>query len=219
MIIDVQNLNKNYIQGKNRIDVLTNLEFHAQKGESIAIVGASGSGKTTFLSLMAGLDSPSSGRVKMLDTSLYELNEKQLSSFRSKNIGIIYQQFHLMKHLNALENVALPLELQGHKDAYQKAHSLLKEVGLEGRADHLPSQLSGGEQQRVAIARALSIEPQILLADEPSGNLDESTGDKVIQLLFDLVKSHNTTLILVTHNNELAQRCDRVLTLKNGVLN
>jgi putative ABC transport system ATP-binding protein len=170
---------------------------------------------------MAGLDTPSSGEITIKGTSLSQLNELELSEFRAKNIGIIFQQFHLLEHLSALENVSLPLEIQGtgdHKEYRERAAQMLAQVGLDHRLNHFPTQLSGGEKQRVAIARAAIIKPSILLADEPSGNLDTQTGKQIMDLLFNLSNEHNVTLILVTHDLELARRCEREIHIRGGVI-
>lgn len=218
MILNVKNLSKTYQQGSSAIPVLKDLNLEVEKGDSISVVGASGSGKSTFLSLIAGLDHPSSGKMILNETSVFDLDEDTLASFRSKNIGIVFQQFHLLPHLSALENVMLPLEIIQDSDIEIKAKTALKKVGLESRANHTPDQLSGGEQQRVAIARALVTEPEVLLADEPSGNLDPSTGGDVMDLLFELSNSQKQTLILVTHDHELAKRCKKQFELIDGAL-
>ncbi len=220
MILQVQDLFKSFTAPNNddRVDVLTGINFDIQQGETVAILGQSGSGKSTFLSLMAGLDHPTEGSIRLNDQVLSELSEEQLARFRSQNIGIIFQQFHLMSHLNALENVSLPLELIHDAEAISKAQEALDQVGLGHRATHFPHQLSGGECQRVAIARALVVRPALLLADEPSGNLDTKTGDHIADLLFELVESTGMTMLLVTHNEHLAQRCGRSHFLKGGKL-
>lgn len=212
-IVKVSSISKSFRQAETEISVLRDLSFDVQPGETLAIVGQSGSGKSTLLSLLAGLDQVDKGEILINNQNMAKLNQAQLSHFRGKNIGIIFQQFHLMKGLTALENVMLPLDIQAIKDAEKKARDALTLVGLEKRAHHLPEQLSGGEMQRVAIARACVVEPRILLADEPSGNLDTATGQKVMQQLFDAVQERGMTMILVTHDNELAKRCHRQLTL------
>ncbi|MFL5783997.1 MAG: ABC transporter ATP-binding protein, partial [Bacteriovoracaceae bacterium] len=201
-----------------RVEVLKGVDFIIHKGERVALTGKSGSGKSTLLSLLAGLDSPDSGSIMIDQQNISGMSERILTSYRAQNIGIVFQQFHLVSTLTALENVLLPLEMLKMEKARERAVELLDQVNLAHRMDHLPSQLSGGESQRVAIARALAIRPAILFADEPSGNLDEETGDKVMDLLFDLVKSSNTTLVLVTHDPELAQRCERIIHLEHGKL-
>ncbi len=208
-LIDLKNLSKTFAQGEAAVKVFSNLNLNVNQGDTLAIVGPSGSGKSTLLSLIAGLDSPTSGEVTVLNKDLSTLSEKELATLRRNNIGIIFQQFNLFSHLTALENVSLPLELASDPDAFTKAQQALKQVGLENRTDHFPHQMSGGENQRVAIARALVVKPKLLLADEPSGSLDQKTGDQVMNLLFDLVRSTGTTLVLVTHNLELAQKCQK----------
>lgn len=215
-MIEVQNLFKNYQQGDSSIPVLKGINFSIISGEQVAVLGQSGSGKSTLLSLMAGLDSPTNGKVIVDRQDLALLTEDQLASFRSQNIGIVFQQYHLIDHLTALENVSLPLDLRGEKNSVEKAKDMLSRVGLSHRYFHLPRQLSGGECQRVAIARALVVKPKLLLADEPSGSLDTKTGDQVMKLLFDLVNEFKTTTILVTHNTELARNCARQIHLVNG---
>lgn len=216
MILDVQNLIKTYPQGDTRVIALDQVNFSVSPGESIAIVGPSGSGKTTLLSVLAGLESVDSGSVKVAGLDMTLMNEKELGKFRASHLGIIFQQFHLMPQLTALENVSLPLELAREPDALEIARKAIQSVGLGHRSNHLPEQLSGGECQRVAIARAYVVKPKVLLADEPSGNLDSSTGEQVMKLLFDLVRERETTLVLVTHNKELAKRCGRTITISGG---
>ena len=210
MILEAKNLSKSYQQGDRSVQVFENLELGIQKSESLAILGPSGSGKSTLLSLLAGLDKPDSGKILFQGRDFLSLTSDELSDLRRTNISMVYQQFHLFKHLTAVENVALPLELQGKEQALEKAEKLLEEVGLSHRLTHFPSELSGGECQRVAIARSLIHQPDLILADEPSGNLDVKTGDQVMKLMFELVKTHGTALILVTHNPELAKQCDRI---------
>ena len=217
-MMTVSGVRKSYGTGEARVEVLKGLDFTIEKGEQVALTGKSGSGKSTLLSLLAGLDSPDTGSISLGGQNISQMSEKDLTSYRSKNIGIVFQQFHLVSTLTALENVLLPLEILKTEGARERAESLLASVGLSHRMDHLPSQLSGGESQRVAIARALSTNPAILFADEPSGNLDEETGDKVMTLLFDLVKKSGTTLVLVTHDPELAQSCQRIIHLEHGKL-
>ena len=198
------------------IEVLKNLNLQVEEGETVAVVGQSGSGKSTLLSMLAGLDCQSSGSLRIRGKEISEMSEVKLTQFRAENIGIIFQQFYLMPHLTAIENVSLPLEMFGYKDSQQRSREALLQVGLAERETHFPHQLSGGESQRVAIARAIVIRPSILLADEPTGNLDNATGIQVSNLLFDLVKTTGMTLLLVTHNIELAQRCSRQLHLNSG---
>lgn len=209
-------LKKSYGQGNEKVEILKGINFEIKEGDTVALVGKSGSGKSTLLSLLSGLDRPDSGEVYLQDQNIFQMSDRKLAIFRSQNIGIVFQQFHLVSTLTALENILLPLELAGFSEPLKRAQELIEAVGLSHRAHHLPSQLSGGECQRVAIARALSIRPRILFADEPSGNLDEETGEMVMNLLFDMVKSTNTTLVLVTHDRELAQKCSRVIHLEHG---
>ncbi len=217
-MIQVENLKKSFKQTENAIEILKNLNLNVKKGEKVGILGQSGSGKSTFLSLMSGLDSPDSGDIIINGVSTTKLTEKEWTQFRAKNISIVFQQYHLIGHLTALENVMLPLEILGEseKTATERATTLLDEVGLKTRATHFPSQLSGGESQRVAIARALITRPNLLLADEPSGNLDQETGQKVMSLFFDITAKYQTTTLLVTHNEQLAARCDVIYRLTQG---
>jgi putative ABC transport system ATP-binding protein len=220
MILEARNITRHYDQGNSKLEVLKNLNFALAENETVAVLGQSGSGKSTLLSMLAGLDRPSSGEIFLSGQNITEMSEKALALFRAKQIGIVFQQFHLMTHLTAVENVSLPLEIAGmnFSEAKLKSLKLLEAVGLGARADHFPHQLSGGEKQRVAIARALVIEPPILLADEPSGNLDQKTGESVMNLLFTLVQERGHSLILVTHNETLALQCSRRLNLINGTL-
>lgn len=213
MIVELKNLKKSFYQGPQVVDVFQELNLSLNEGETLAVLGPSGSGKSTLLSLMAGLDAPTSGEIWIDGQNLSLLNEKELTFFRAKKIGIIFQQFHLFSHLTAVENVALPLELAGHPEAEEKARYTLDLVGLSHRAQHFPYQMSGGENQRVAIARAFIVKPRLLLADEPSGSLDTRTGDQIMNLLFDLVSKEKTTMVLVTHNEDLALRCQRQFRL------
>ncbi|HYX39499.1 MAG TPA: ABC transporter ATP-binding protein [Oligoflexus sp.] len=217
-IVEVRQVSKEFQQGETVIPVLRNLSFGVESGETVAIVGQSGSGKSTLLSLLAGLDQPSQGTITVDGQSLGQLNQNELTRFRGRSIGIIFQQFHLMRSLTALENVLLPLDILGMSNAEERAMDALQLMGLGARAKHLPQQLSGGECQRVAIARAFVVEPRILLADEPSGNLDTATGEKVMNLLFDAVAQRGMTLILVTHDMQLASRCKNRLPLVQGQL-
>jgi putative ABC transport system ATP-binding protein len=214
----VSKLRKSYGQGESKVEVLKGINLDIQKGEKLALVGKSGSGKSTLLSLLAGLDSPDSGDIIVQEQNISSMSERDLTNFRARHMGIIFQQFHLVSTLTALENVLLPLELLRRPDAMTTAKNLLESVGLGHRSHHVPSQLSGGEGQRVAIARALAINPAILFADEPSGNLDEETGDKVMDLLFKMVQDTGTTLVLVTHDPDLAKKCSRVVHLEHGSL-
>lgn len=196
--------------------MLDDISFSVEEGETFSIVGPSGSGKTTLLGLAAGLDRPDSGTIELCGVEINTLNEDERALLRNRKIGFIFQDFQLLPTLTAQENVAVPLELQGAKNASEKAATLLEKVGLANRFHHYPSQLSGGEQQRVALARAFSNTPAILFADEPTGELDEATGQKIIQLLFDLNKEAGTTLIIITHDMELARKTQRILRLKGG---
>ena len=217
-ILSISDLSKHYNQGGADIPVLDGLSLSVKKGETVSIIGKSGAGKSTLLSLMAGLDHPDKGRIAINGVDLASLPEAGLGRFRGENLGIVFQQFHLMGSLTALENVALPLEITGKPDPEKEAARALEIVGLGHRQDHRPQQLSGGECQRVAIARAFVSKPALLLADEPSGNLDEETGSVVLDQLFGMVKEFHMTMVLVTHNNELAARCSRSLTLAKGSL-
>ena len=217
-IISLHKISKTYFQGTQRIEVLYNLSLEVESSESVAILGQSGSGKSTLLSLLAGLDLPDFGSVSVGHQDLSKLSQDELSLFRSKNLGIVFQQYHLMSNLTALENVGIPLELQKTDNFNSAAREALKLVGLSHRIAHFPAQLSGGECQRVAIARAIVGKPKLILADEPSGNLDDKTGKEVMDLLFRLCKERKQTLILVTHNHDLAYNCDRTLVLRDGKL-
>lgn len=216
--VRVQDLRKSYGQGESKVEVLKGINLEINKGETLALIGKSGSGKSTLLSLLAGLDRADSGDVTIEGKSITGMKEKELTNFRASHMGIVFQQFHLVSTLTAYENVLLPLELLKRDNAGERAMSLLESVGLSHRAHHLPSQLSGGESQRVAIARALAIHPSILFADEPSGNLDEETGEKVMDLLFNMVKQTGTTMVLVTHDSDLAKKCSRIVHLEHGSL-
>ncbi len=218
MSLRVANLSKNYAQGEAQVSVLRDLEFAVGKGEVVAVVGESGSGKSTLLSLLAGLDVADQGQIVVGETDLLQLTEKQMTAFRANNIGIVFQQYHLVDHLTSLENVMLPLEITKQKNIKARAESVLEELGLSHRLTHFPTQLSGGECQRVAIARAIVGEPKLLLADEPSGNLDSQTGDKVMNVLFEVVRKHQITTVLVTHSEALARKCQRQLVLRQGQL-
>ncbi|GGO50531.1 putative ABC transport system ATP-binding protein [Roseovarius pacificus] len=200
------------------VRILHGITLDVQKGETVGLVGPSGSGKSSLLMLMGGLERASSGQVQALGHDLSAMNEDQLAALRRDHFGVVFQSFHLIPTMTALENVATPLELAGHADAFERAARELEAVGLAERADHYPSQLSGGEQQRVALARAAAPRPDIMLADEPTGNLDGQTGAAIIGLLFDLSARKGSTLIMVTHSPELAERCDRVIELVDGRL-
>ncbi|MBT1450089.1 ABC transporter ATP-binding protein [Glaciecola sp. XM2] len=198
--------------------VLDNLNFSMQRGDTVAIVGPSGSGKTTLMQLLAALEQPTHGKIELDQQALSGLSVDELADFRRDNMGIVFQSFHLIDSLTALANAALPLDIAGKANASQRAKDMLERVGLAHRISHYPQQLSGGEQQRVAIARALVHEPRLILADEPTGNLDENTGNRVADLLFDLHAQSNATLVLVTHDMRLAQRCKRLFWLESGKL-
>lgn len=216
LIIEVENLCKRVETADGRLDILTAVDLAIKPGESLAIVGASGSGKSTLLGLLAGLDLPSAGSIRLAGHSLTGLNEDGRAALRARNVGFVFQSFQLLANLNTLENVMLPLELAGETDARTPAKSMLERVGLEHRLKHYPRQLSGGEQQRVALARAFVTQPHILFADEPTGNLDSRTGQHIIDLLFELNREKNTTLVLVTHDEALASRCLRRIHLDAG---
>jgi len=215
-ILKITGLEKQYTSGDKQLTVLKDISFEVEKGQTFAIVGPSGSGKTTLLGLCAGLDRPDAGRVELCGYDLDTLNEDERAALRNKEVGFIFQNFQLLPTLTALENVSVPLELQGANDALKKSRELLEKVGLGDRVHHFPSQLSGGEQQRVALARAFSNSPSILFADEPTGNLDEETGEKVISLLFNLNKEAGTTLVIISHDLDLANRTQQILRLKGG---
>lgn len=215
-ILKIHELEKTYSSGSKNLTVLHNISFEVEKGATFSIVGPSGSGKTTLLGLCAGLDQPNSGTVALCGHNLHELDEDQRAQLRNKEVGFIFQDFQLLPTLTALENVIVPLELQGAKNPAKTGMELLEKVGLADRFHHYPSQLSGGEQQRVALARAFSTSPSILFADEPTGNLDEETGEKVIQLLFELNKEAGTTLVIISHDLDLANRTQQILRLKGG---
>lgn len=215
-ILKINELEKTYTSGSKKLTVLTNISFEVEKGSIFSIVGPSGSGKTTLLGLCAGLDHPSTGSIELCGSNLETLDEDERALLRNKEVGFIFQNFQLLPTLTALENVVVPLELQGQKNATKVGIDLLNKVGLGDRSHHYPAQLSGGEQQRVALARAFSNNPSILFADEPTGNLDEETGEKVIQLLFELNKEAGTTLVIITHDLDLANRTQQILRLKGG---
>ena len=214
--IALSGLNLTLGRGAARVHILKDIELHIGHGEAIGMVGPSGSGKSTLLMVMAGLERADAGTVMVAGQDLRKLDEDALARFRGRRVGIVFQSFHLIPTMTAIENVAVPLELAGAGDAYERAQRELSEVGLADRLSHYPAQLSGGEQQRVALARALAPNPAILVADEPTGNLDESTGKQIIELLFAGHEERDTTLILVTHDPALAARCDRVLRLRSG---
>lgn len=199
-----------------QVDILHDISLSVTAGETLGLIGPSGSGKSSLLMVMGGLETATSGRITALDTDITRLGEDDLARFRRDNMGVVFQSFHLIPTMTALENVATPLELAGVSDAFARAEAELASVGLANRCDHYPSQMSGGEQQRVALARASVTRPKILLADEPTGNLDETNGAAIMDMLFGLREQHGATLIMVTHSSELANRCDRVIRLRDG---
>ncbi|WP_333680778.1 ATP-binding cassette domain-containing protein [Dyella sp.] len=217
-VLEVRDVSKSVIGPEGRLDILSNVAMQVREGESFAIVGASGSGKTTLLGLLAGLDTPTRGSIQLDGHALEQLDEEARADLRRRLVGFVFQSFHLLPALTAEQNVMLPLELEGHTDARERAHAALDAVGLGTRRRHYPAQLSGGEQQRVAIARAFVHGPRVLFADEPTGNLDRRTGRHVCDLLFALNRDHHTTLILVTHDMQLAERCMRRVELQEGRL-
>jgi putative ABC transport system ATP-binding protein len=215
-VLTLQNASLSLDGNAGRVDILHEISLSVTKGESLGLIGPSGSGKSSLLMLMGGLEQATGGRVSALSQDLTTMDEDTLARFRRDTMGIVFQNFHLIPTMTALENVATPLELAGHKDAFTRAESELDSVGLSHRRDHYPAQLSGGEQQRVALARASAPRPQILLADEPTGNLDETNGAAIVDLLFGLRDKHGATLVLVTHSPSLAARCNRVVRLRDG---
>ena len=216
IVLEARNVSKTVSSPEGLLTILADVSLSVRAGETLAIVGASGAGKSTLLALLAGLDTPSTGRVLIAGADLTELDEDGGAAIRGRHVGFVFQSFHLIPSLTAIENVMLPLELGGRADARQVAAQALAQVGLTPRAAHYPKQLSGGEQQRVAIARAFVTHPAVLFADEPTGNLDTATGQKITDLLFDLNRSIGSTLILVTHDRSLARRCGRILELDAG---
>ena len=215
-VIAVNNLNKTVPPAAGDLIILDDVNLEVEKGEAVAIVGSSGSGKTTLLGILAGLDSATSGSVRLMEAQLSDMNEEERAIARGKYTGFIFQSFQLLMSLTARENVMLPAELRGDEQAESQALELLEKVGLDSRLNHYPNQLSGGEQQRVAIARAFASRPEIMFADEPTGNLDTKTGSLVTELLFDLNREFGTTLVLVTHDAGLASRCDRTISIASG---
>ena len=206
------------VSPEGRLSLLTDINLNIFPGEAVAVVGASGAGKSTLLGLLAGMDTPSSGRVFLDGVEVSALDEDGRARLRAARVGFVFQAFHLLPNLTALENVMLPLELAGHGDAFAMAGEVLERVGLATRVNHYPKQLSGGEQQRVALARAFAPQPKVLFADEPTGNLDSATGQRIIELLFAMNRERHATLVLVTHDESLAQRCNRRLELEAGRL-
>jgi putative ABC transport system ATP-binding protein len=216
--IVVSGLAKRVADASGELTILHEVDFTVQKAETLAIVGASGSGKSTLLGLLAGLDTPSAGKVVLDGTDIYALDEDGRAALRKEKLGFVFQSFQLLAHLTAVENVMLPLELSGATHAREKAEFMLERVGLSSRLKHYPKYLSGGEQQRVALARAFVTEPPLLFADEPTGSLDAATGEAVIKLMFDLNRQHGSTLVLVTHDQSMAARCGRTITIAAGRL-
>ena len=217
-VLQAQQLTKKVSSPEGTLTILDDVSFTINAGESVAVVGPSGAGKSTLLALLAGLDLPTGGHVELNGTNLSSLDEDGRALLRAENVGFVFQSFHLVPSLNALENVMLPLELAGHDDPRKAARDLIDKVGLKDRWSHYPAQLSGGEKQRVAIARAFATEPAVLFADEPTGNLDQNTGRRIIELLFELNREQGTTLIMATHDEQLAAHCDRRLVLDGGKL-
>ncbi len=217
-VLTLQNAALSLDGNAGRVEILRDISLTVDKGETLGLVGPSGSGKSSLLMLMGGLEQVTSGSVHAIGQDLTAMSEDALARFRRDNMGIVFQNFHLIPTMTALENVATPLELAGHRDAFDRAHAELDAVGLAHRRDHYPAQMSGGEQQRVALARASAPRPHLLLADEPTGNLDETNGTAIIDLLFGLRNRHGATLVIVTHSHALAQKCDRVVRLRDGQL-
>ncbi len=217
-VLEAHKLVKQVSSPEGSLTILSDVSFDISAGESVAVVGPSGAGKSTLLALLAGLDLPTSGHVMLTGANLSTLDEDGRARVRAESVGFVFQSFHLVPSLNALENVMLPLELAGRSEARQAARDIIEKVGLQERWSHYPSQLSGGEKQRVAIARAFAAEPAVLFADEPTGNLDSLTGANIMDLMFDLNHNSSTTLVLVTHEQSLAERCDRVISLDVGKL-
>ena len=217
-VLQAHGISKQVSSPEGGLTILSEVSFRISAGESVAVVGPSGAGKSTLLALLAGLDLPTTGHVTLNGSNLGELDEDGRARLRADNVGFVFQSFHLVPSLNALENVMLPLELAGAANAREASHAIIDEVGLSDRWRHYPAQLSGGEKQRVAIARAFATEPAVLFADEPTGNLDARTGLNIMDLMFELNHTSSTTLILVTHNVSLAERCDRILSLDAGLL-
>ena len=217
-VLAARNVSKQVSSPEGTLTILSGVSFAIDKGDSVAVVGASGAGKSTLLALLAGLDLPTEGEIWLNGINLTNLDEDGRAEVRAASVGFVFQSFHLVPSLNALENVMLPLELAGKDSPRQKAFDILQQVGLDERWSHYPAQLSGGEKQRVAIARAFATEPAVLFADEPTGNLDSRTGEHVIDLMFELNRNSSTTLVLVTHDKSLAARCDRIISLDGGLL-
>ncbi|MDC1397800.1 ABC transporter ATP-binding protein [Octadecabacter sp.] len=214
--LTLKDVSLSLVSNAGKIDILHNISLNVTQGETLGLVGPSGSGKSSLLMLMGGLETATSGSIAALGTDITQMGEDDLARFRRDNMGVVFQSFHLIPTMTALENVATPLELAGARDAFGRAQAELDAVGLSHRATHYPAQMSGGEQQRVALARASVTRPKILLADEPTGNLDETNGAAIIGMLFGLREQHGATLIMVTHSTELAARCDRTIRLRDG---
>lgn len=217
-ILKIENLSKTYGKNEAKVDALKNIDLSINKGEFVAIVGPSGSGKSTFLHLIGGLERPSNGTIKVDGKDICCLSDKELAKYRRQKVGFVFQQYNLIPVLNVKENIELPLKLDNVEIDKDYIEDLMKLLGIEERKDHLPNQLSGGQQQRVAIARALAAKPSIILADEPTGNLDSKTTEEVMDLLKKSIKKYNQTLIMITHNNEIAKKADRVLSIIDGKL-
>jgi len=215
-ILSVEHVCKSVTDSTGTLDILRDIDFQVPIGQTVAIVGASGSGKSTLLSIMAGLDTPTRGTVRLAGQDLFALDEDARAALRAQKVGFVFQSFQLLAHLTALENAMLPLELAGRRDARKTAMEMLARVGLAQRLHHLPRVLSGGEQQRVALARAFVVRPAVLLADEPTGSLDYATGETVMALMFELNREQGTTLVLVTHDAQIARRCERQIVMEAG---
>jgi putative ABC transport system ATP-binding protein len=216
MILSARGIGKTVKSGDSDLVILREIDLSVTAGEAVAVVGASGSGKSTLLAILAGLDTPTAGTVSLEGADLFALDEDARAELRGRSVGFVFQSFQLLPSLNALENVMLPLELAGHADAEARSREILAKVGLQERMSHYPKHLSGGEQQRVALARAFSVRPKLLFADEPTGSLDAEAGESVIELVFELNRSFGTTLVMVTHDEHLAQRCGRIVRLAGG---
>lgn len=217
-VISLENVSLTLAGNAGDVEILKNISLSVGKGETVGMTGPSGSGKSSLLMLVGGLEKVTSGSLKVLNQDLTAMNEDELAGFRMAHVGVVFQSFHLIPTMTALENVATPLELAGRKDAFTRAQEELESVGLDNRMDHYPSQLSGGEQQRVALARACAPSPDILLADEPTGNLDATNGEAIMELMFGLRDRRGSTLVLVTHDNEIARMCDTTISLTDGQL-
>lgn len=217
-MIEIENLELSLVGGAGPVNILRGVDLQVKAGETLSIVGSSGAGKTTLLMVLAGLEQAGTGNIRIAGVDIARLNEDELARFRRQHIGIVFQSFHLIPTMTALENVALPLEFSGVVDPFERAKEALSLTGLAERIQHYPGELSGGEQQRVALARAFIARPSLILADEPTGNLDRATGERVMETLFSLQEQHNTTLVLVTHDTQLAGRCDRAMAMVDGRL-